>query len=118
MNAHELKRLFPNASASTQARNNTYHQPSGAEPEPAVCNGPLAEGQGEKRNTGKITVRITSFRTRLLDPDNLCPKYFIDGLRYAGLIPDDRPQDINLEVAQEKVGARTEEKTVITIELV
>ena len=45
-------------------------------------------------------MRVVSFRARLCDPDNLCPKYFIDCLRYAGLIADDAPEFITLEVRQ------------------
>ena len=62
-------------------------------------------------------VRICSFRRRLLDSDNLIggSKYFIDGLRHAGLIPDDRPQDITLEVCQEKVKRKEDERTEIEI---
>jgi hypothetical protein len=61
-------------------------------------------------------VRIISFRRRLIDPDNLCPKWFIDCLRYWGYIQDDRPQDIVLEVSQEKVQTKADEHTRIEIE--
>lgn len=87
---------------------------SSAKPKPIVRDEPVAEAAREIRHSGQIHVRITSFRSRLLDPDNLCPKYFIDCLRYSGLIPDDRAQDIALEVRQEKV-KRTEERTEIEI---
>lgn len=73
-----------------------------SEPQQAVCDEPVAEAQRETKYPSRTFVRITAFRRRLLDPDNLCPKYFIDGIRYAGLIPNDRPQDIILEVRQEK----------------
>jgi len=74
-----------------------------AKPQRAVCNEPVATTTREGGHTGRIRVRITSLRRRLIDPDNLCPKYFIDCLRYAGLIPNDRAQDIILEVEQFKV---------------
>lgn len=64
----------------------------------------------------RVRVRVTSFRVRLLDPDNLCPKYFIDCLRYANCIRDDRQQDITLEVRQEKVESKLLERTEIVIE--
>ena len=51
----------------------------------------------------------------MLDPDNLCPKYFVDGLRYAGIIPDDTARDIVLHISQEKVDKKEEERTEITI---
>ena len=88
----------------------------GPEPESPVQHEPVAAQAGEAKNPSRIHVRITSFRCRLLDPDNLCPKYFVDCLRYAGLIPDDRAQDIALEVRQEKVSTRAQERTVIEIE--
>jgi hypothetical protein len=62
----------------------------------------------------RITVRITAFRQRLLDPDNLCAKSLVDGLRYAGLIPEDRPQDIELIVLQYQCD-RKEERTEIEL---
>jgi hypothetical protein len=75
----------------------------------------VAEKAGEEGYTGRFHIRVVSFRRRLLDPDNLCPKYFIDCLRYAGFIPNDRQEDINLEVRQEKVASREEERTELTI---
>ncbi len=97
--------------ADYQARNKT---PS-PKPEQIVRDEPLAKVKGEASNSGRIAVRITSFRRRLLDPDNLCPKFFIDGLRYSGLIPDDRQEDIALTVEQVKVKTKEEERTEIEI---
>jgi hypothetical protein len=88
---------------------------SNPKPEQVVCDGTVATSQGEGCNATRIAVRIVAFRCRLLDPDNLCPKYIIDGLRYAGLLPDDRPQDIALEVAQEKANSASEERIEITM---
>lgn len=67
-----------------------------------VCDEPLAPQPGEKGHSTRLHVRITSFRSRLIDPDNLCPKYFIDCLRYAGLIQNDTADDITLEISQKK----------------
>jgi len=85
-------------------------------PKPIVQHEPLAEAQGKEAHPAKIQVRITSYRRRLLDPDNLAGgcKFFVDCCRYAKLIPDDRPQDIILETRQEKVG-RGQERTEIEI---
>jgi hypothetical protein len=113
---NELKRLFPRATKSVTAANSA---PSCPVPEPIVCNGPLAEKKGEELYTACLTVRtkvrVISYRCRLLDPDNLCPKYFIDGLRYARLILNDSPDLIDLTVSQEKVKTKAEEKTLIEI---
>lgn len=85
-------------------------------PQSALCNESVAATKGKNRNPERCLVRITSFRCRLTDPDNLCPKYFIDSLRYASAIPDDRQEDIILETRQEKVKSYAQERTVIEIE--
>jgi hypothetical protein len=84
-------------------------------PEPPVCAGPLAEAQGKASHPGRCIVRITACRVRTLDSDNCCPKYFIDSLRYAGILHDDRPEDIELQVKQEKVAHKKDQKTIIEI---
>ena len=83
-------------------------------PEQIICHEPLGSSQGKTEGSPGIAVRIRSFRSRLLDIDNLCAKSIVDGLRYAGLIPDDTPQDISLTVSQEKCQAK-EERTEIEI---
>lgn len=88
---------------------------SSAKPERVVRHEPVATKERKAGNATRIHVRVTSFRRRLLDPDNLCPKYFIDCLRYAGLIQDDRAADIALEVEQFKVKTAAEERTEILI---
>jgi hypothetical protein len=99
-------------------RNGEWHKAggaaSGAEPEPVVRDEPLAAPPREDRDAGRVRVRVVSFRTRLCDPDNLCPKYFIDCLRYAGLIADDTPECITLEVRQVRC-RRREQRTEILI---
>jgi hypothetical protein len=78
----------------------------------------VAEAPREEGYSGRVVVRITSFRRRLLDPDNLFggSKYFTDGLRYAGLLRGDAEAQIRLEVSQRKVKIKTEECTRIEIE--
>jgi len=90
-------------------------QASGAKPEQVVRDEPAAAPARETRHPSRIHVHVVSFRTRLCDPDNLCPKYFVDCLRYAGIIPNDREEDISLEVRQVKVSSKTEERTEIEI---
>lgn len=77
---------------------------------------PLAKGKAEKPDTGKFLVRVTSFRRRLLDEDNLCEKYHVDCARYAGLLPGDDPSQARIETRQEKVRSKEEERTEIVIE--
>jgi hypothetical protein len=95
----------------------TNHLPPRPEPQPIVCHEPLGPAQGKAKDAPCL-VRIVSHRRRLLDIDNLTggAKYFCDGLRYAGLIPGDRPDQITLEVSQRKVKSKAEERTEIEIE--
>lgn len=77
---------------------------------------PLAGcAQGKGGHPGRILVSITSHRRRLLDPDNIVVKYFVDCLRYSGLLRDDRNEDIELRVSQKKVQTAEEERTEITL---
>lgn len=82
-------------------------------PKRSVRNESLAKGNGEKENTGRIHIRLTARRKRLIDPDNLIFKYHIDCLRYAGAIPDDREGDVTIETHQEKT--RGQEETLIEL---
>lgn len=109
---NEFLRRFPHASKSTIALNS---QPSSPQPQCAVCDEPVAEIARKEENPSRLRVRVISLRRRLIDPDNLCPKYFIDCLRYAQIIPNDRAQDIVLEVSQEKVKSKRDECTRIEI---
>ncbi len=85
------------------------------QPERPVQDEPVAETKGEAEHTARIRVSIRSFRTRLLDPDNLCPKYFLDCVRYAGFIKDDSDKYITLEVSQVKVKNKSDERTEIEV---
>lgn len=96
--------------------NENRHQPRGAKPEQIVWDEPLATPKGKEGNTGRFRVCVTSYRRRLADLDNLAPKYFVDCLRYAGIIPDDNPQSIDYSVSQIKVRKKEEERTEITID--
>jgi hypothetical protein len=93
---------------------NSSQTPS-AEPQQALCDEPMAEGKSKKGYALRSTIRIISYRRRLLDPDNLCPKAFIDSIRRAGLVADDNPQAIVLQVEQRKVKSKADERTVIEI---
>lgn len=95
---------------------------SSAKSKQAICHEPVAAEEGKAINTTclpRISVTITSYRRRLLDPDNLAGgcKYFLDCCKYSKLIPDDRPQDIELHVSQEKVKSKDQERTEIEVEL-
>ncbi len=76
----------------------------------------LAAPQVKGPDTAKFLVRVTSFRRRLLDEDNLAVKFHVDCCRYAGLIPSDAPSQTHVEARQEKVKDKDSERTEITIE--
>jgi hypothetical protein len=122
LSEQDFRAMFPRASADTIAantnENHPYNSTPGSELESPIRNESVAASAGKAENPKRHVVSITSYRARLLDPDNLCPKYFIDFLRYCGAIPDDREEDIILEIKQEKVAHRAQEKTVIQITLV
>ncbi len=82
-------------------------------PKRAVRNDSLAKANRKEKNTGRIHIRLTARRKRLVDPDNLIFKYHIDCLRYAGAIPDDSERNVTIETKQEKVGEN--EETVIEL---
>lgn len=92
-----------------------------AQSQQAVRHEPVAEAQGKTGHAESIPrrlVRITSYRRRLLDFDNLAGgcKYFLDCCKYAKLVQDDAPDKIFLEVRQVKVINKAEERTEITVD--
>lgn len=89
--------------------------PPRPEPKPAVCDAPDEAPPGAPQDAPRRVVRVTSCRRRLIDPDNLCAKYFVDALKYAGAILDDREQDITLEVRQHRVHRKEDERTIIEV---
>ena len=78
--------------------------------------GPLAAGATQEIHPGRFLVRVTSFRRRLLDEDNLCEKYVVDCCRYAGLLPADDAGAAKIEVSQIQVRRKEEERTEVLIE--
>jgi len=86
---------------------------SNSKPKRAIRNDALAKTDSKEKNTGRIHIRLTARRKRLIDPDNLIFKYHIDCLRYAGAIPDDSERNVTIETRQEKVGEN--EETIIEL---
>lgn len=84
--------------------------------EQALRHEPLAKKKGKEGHTGRFRVCVTSYRRRLTDQDNLAPKFFVDCLRYAGVIPDDSPQAIDYSITQVKVRKKEEERTEIEVD--
>lgn len=108
--------LVPEGQMEFDKRLNENHGVSrSAKPEQTVRDESLAKAKGKESYTGRVRVSVTSYRRRLADLDNLAPKYFVDCLRYAGIIPDDDPQSIDYTVSQIKVRKKEEERTTIEI---
>jgi len=84
-------------------------------PQPAIRNESLAEAEGKKEDTGRVHIRIVFVRTRLIDPDNNISKWEVDCLRYAGVIKNDREQDVTIETGQRKAAKGEQEKTIIEV---
>ncbi len=78
---------------------------------------PLGEKKTETKDFRRDVVRIKSFRTRLLDRDNLWGgvKIHVDCLKELNLIKDDSEFQIDLIVTQEKVFSKKEERVEIEI---
>ena len=109
-----LETLFPRASKAFLEANAQL-----SNPKPSKQKGALgANGSGKTQSTRRPHVCFTLCRTKLLDVD---AKYgsikdLLDSLQYAGLVSGDREDQITLEVQQEKVAHRSEERTEIIIE--
>lgn len=123
MTEQQLLIAFPNASKSfiqaNAIKTNSTIQDSITKQNNAPTLGSSIQGKkaGLGRATGRIEVRFTLFRVRCLDPDNAAAstKNLLDGLRHSGLLPEDNPWTIKLQVEQEKVKGFDNEKTEIEI---
>lgn len=78
---------------------------------------PNEVGAPQAQNPRRYLVRITCYRLRLLDKDNLyggC-KFFVDALRYARIVREDDPEAIDLQISQVKVKSEDLERVEIEI---
>jgi hypothetical protein len=69
----------------------------------------------EKTPSTRFLVRVTDYRIRLIDEDNLSEKFTVDSLRYCGLLPSDAPGKCKIEVSQKKVHRKDEARVEIEI---
>lgn len=118
MKQEDYVKLLTNASKSTQ-RLNPGHENGNSMPvaklERDTGNAPLATGKVQKATGGRFYVSVTAFRRRLLDEDNLCEKYVCDLCRYAGALPDDNPEQTQIEVSQQKIKKGEPERVVVEV---
>jgi len=61
----------------------------------------------------RFKIYVKSYRKRHLDPDNLCPKWYIDEIVKAGYLPDDSSKYV--ESIEKSVEKDSDERTVITV---
>lgn len=86
------------------------------EPESSVPDAQIHKAQREAIYPGRVLVSVTSYCCGTQrDSDNICPKYFLDCCRYAGLIRDDCPGTVQLTVKEERVSTKKEEGCEIVI---
>ena len=76
---------------------------------------PLAADEVQEGARGRVLVRVTAVRSRLIDEDNLCEKYHVDLCRYAGALASDEPGKTQIKVTQRKAGKGEAEHVVIEI---
>ena len=88
------------AQLDVDIRAKNTRQTSKLEPNPSDA--PLAAEEVQGQRGGRVLVRVTNRRKRLLDEDNLCEKFHVDLCRYAGVISDDSPERTKIEVSQTK----------------
>ena len=111
-----IKAIFPHASKEFLDLNLGFGiRPKADKP---AARAPLERPVGGKeKGDERISLKYVLYRVRLLDPDALhgATKVCTDCLQQIGLIPGDGPEQINLEVRQEKVAHRNEQRTTLKI---
>lgn len=106
-----LRNLFPNASPDFLNRN----PGEAAELERRAGDGAVGKVQVQGRDSRRFFVRITAYRARLLDEDNLCEKYHVDLLRYSGIISGDEAGKTKIETGQVKTVKGEKERILIEV---
>lgn len=92
------------------------HSRKVADLERTAGNASLPTGKGPLFDS-QVSLRVHSYRTRLVDVDGVSAKYAIDGLVMGGVIANDTTKEVREVIySQTKVKNKSEEKTVITIE--
>ena len=115
LSAEELQKLFPGISRSCLARSAARSVSTNPVKKPDPGDEPVAPAKGKTANPVRRFVRVTSYRTCLLDERNLFDAYFVDALTYAGILFDDAPKWAEVKVSQELVSCPEYERTVIEI---
>ena len=79
-----IKQRFPMSAATIKRNADIVGGLQNTVPERRVQENALVAGEGKEKSPScaRFRVVVTSFRCRLTDLDNLCPKWLIDALRY------------------------------------
>jgi len=111
---NEFAKLFANAARSFRKINPQLYP---AEFERPARTALVDTTPGKKEGGNRYSVRFRIYRVRPLDEDNAFGgvKTCVDLLVGAGLLPSDAPETLKIEVEQEKVQHRKEQRTEITI---
>ena len=116
MTADEIKARFPRASESfIKANSDAGCVPAGSQQQRNPGNEPVGKDARETADPFRRRVRITSCRRRLCDERNLFDKHFVDSLVEAGILYDDSPQWLAIEVVQTLVKHPADECTLIQV---
>lgn len=103
----------------TIGKDGAWHKTGGmarrADGQPNLGYEPVGTDEGKANNARRRTVRITSYRMRLIDERNLWDKHFVDALVRSGLLVDDSPQWCEVIVKQVQVGNPKLQRTEIVI---
>jgi hypothetical protein len=113
-----IEQRFPNASESFRKLNaNPEAQDTGTAPvvERVAGNAALETRKAKVADSTRFLVRVTSVRVRLLDQDNLAEKYHVDCCRYAGILPDDNPEQTQIQVTQRRCLKGEAEKVIVEV---
>lgn len=72
--------------------------------------------QADSKGTNSFTLEVISYSHRHRDPDNLCPKWYIDEMVRAGILPDDSSRFIRaITKSVVKITKEENEKTIIRV---
>ena len=119
---NELAKLGYKIVNGAAVRLDSQPQPNNGLPLERILQKPKkSKAGGIRLGFPKPAVRVTveAFACRPLDPDNQAAafKHVLDSLRYNGLLYDDSSGDINLQIRATKVETKTEERLLVTLEL-
>ncbi len=99
-----------------KVRNHTPRKTTHLEPD---CSHEIERPNEIKAFDSPVNVTVHSYRYRLCDPDGISVKWALDAIVKAGILVDDKPENVKeVRFKQSKIPKTEDEKTVITLEAV